>query len=114
MIMLTVSIYPKRLLPVCLPLCTCGVKDGRDAVGDAKKMRKKSSKRTVLFIDEVHILACNREWEHCIYWSHRLFLALIPLNSPGRPQHLDQRNKPAGAKPRLISPALGRSYRKES
>lgn len=39
---------------VCLSAVTCGVKDVRDAVDDARKMREKSSKRTVLFIDEVH------------------------------------------------------------
>lgn len=39
---------------VSLSAVTCGVKDVRDAVDDARKMREKSSKRTVLFIDEVH------------------------------------------------------------
>ncbi|OWM81551.1 ATPase WRNIP1 [Punica granatum] len=39
---------------VSLSAVTSGVKDVRDAVDDARKMRAKSSKRTVLFIDEVH------------------------------------------------------------
>ncbi|XP_011000671.1 PREDICTED: ATPase WRNIP1 [Populus euphratica] len=33
---------------------TCGVKDVRDAVEDARKFKLKNSKRTVLFLDEVH------------------------------------------------------------
>ncbi|KAL5741794.1 hypothetical protein ACOSP7_028526 [Xanthoceras sorbifolium] len=39
---------------VCLSAVTCGVKDVRDAVEEAKKMRVKSNKMTVLFVDEVH------------------------------------------------------------
>ncbi|GLT79477.1 hypothetical protein SLA2020_509640 [Shorea laevis] len=39
---------------VSLSAVTSGVKDVRDAVEDARKMRVNSHKRTVLFIDEVH------------------------------------------------------------
>lgn len=39
---------------VFLSAVTCGVKDIRDAVEDAKKLRLSSNKRTVLFVDEVH------------------------------------------------------------
>ncbi|KAK4834101.1 hypothetical protein QYF36_016829 [Acer negundo] len=39
---------------VCLSVVTCGVKDVRDTVEEAKKMRVKNNKRTVLFVDEVH------------------------------------------------------------
>ncbi|KAL9425643.1 hypothetical protein AB3S75_032581 [Citrus x aurantiifolia] len=39
---------------VCLSAVTSGVKDVRDAVEDARKLRVKSNKRTVLFVDEVH------------------------------------------------------------
>lgn len=39
---------------VSLSAVTCGVKDVRDAVEEARKMRVKNNKRTVLFVDEVH------------------------------------------------------------
>jgi len=39
---------------VSLSAVTCGVKDVRDAVEDARKFKLKNSKRTVLFLDEVH------------------------------------------------------------
>ncbi|WRX11214.1 ATPase [Theobroma cacao] len=39
---------------VSLSPVTCGVKDVRDAVEEARKMRAKNNKRTVLFVDEVH------------------------------------------------------------
>ncbi|OMO88981.1 hypothetical protein COLO4_20003 [Corchorus olitorius] len=39
---------------VTLSAVTCGVKDVRDAVEEARKLRVKSNKRTVLFVDEVH------------------------------------------------------------
>ncbi|CAM8948566.1 unnamed protein product [Rhodiola kirilowii] len=39
---------------VSLSAVTCGVKDVREAVESAKKMRIRSNKRTILFIDEVH------------------------------------------------------------
>ncbi|KAK9284800.1 hypothetical protein L1049_023977 [Liquidambar formosana] len=41
---------------VSLSAVTCGVKDVRDAVEDARKMKTKinNNKRTVLFVDEVH------------------------------------------------------------
>ncbi|KAJ4977195.1 hypothetical protein NE237_002301 [Protea cynaroides] len=39
---------------VSLSAVTAGVKDVRDAVEDAKKMKKLMNKRTVLFVDEVH------------------------------------------------------------
>ncbi|KAI3457634.1 hypothetical protein Pfo_014297, partial [Paulownia fortunei] len=37
-----------------LSAVTCGVKDVRDAVEEARKSKLKSNKRTVLFLDEVH------------------------------------------------------------
>ncbi|GMJ01268.1 hypothetical protein like AT1G24290 [Hibiscus trionum] len=39
---------------VSLSAVTSGVKDVRDAVEEARKMRVKNNKRTVLFVDEVH------------------------------------------------------------
>lgn len=39
---------------VSLSAVTSGVKDVRDAVEEARKMRIKNNKRTVLFVDEVH------------------------------------------------------------
>ncbi|MBA0553444.1 hypothetical protein Golob_012627, partial [Gossypium lobatum] len=39
---------------VSLSAVTCGVKDVRDAVEEARKMRVKNNKRTLLFVDEVH------------------------------------------------------------
>ncbi|KAJ6885545.1 hypothetical protein NC651_026241 [Populus alba x Populus x berolinensis] len=39
---------------VSLSAVTCGVKDVRDAFEDARKFKLKNSKRTVLFLDEVH------------------------------------------------------------
>ncbi|KAL6570525.1 hypothetical protein OROGR_000075 [Orobanche gracilis] len=39
---------------VSLSAVTCGVKDVREAVEDARKMKLKNNKMTVLFIDEVH------------------------------------------------------------
>ncbi|PIN22178.1 ATPase related to the helicase subunit of the Holliday junction resolvase [Handroanthus impetiginosus] len=39
---------------VSLSAVTCGVKDVRDAVEAARKLKLKSNKRTVLFLDEVH------------------------------------------------------------
>ncbi|GAV57337.1 AAA domain-containing protein/MgsA_C domain-containing protein [Cephalotus follicularis] len=39
---------------VSLSAVTSGVKDVRDAVEDARRLRLKSNKRTVLFVDEVH------------------------------------------------------------
>ncbi|MCD7454307.1 hypothetical protein HAX54_024319 [Datura stramonium] len=39
---------------VSLSAVTSGVKDVRDAVEEARRMKKKSNKRTILFIDEVH------------------------------------------------------------
>lgn len=39
---------------VSLSAVTCGVKDVRECVEEAKKLRSKSNKRTVLFLDEVH------------------------------------------------------------
>ncbi|KDP20671.1 hypothetical protein JCGZ_21142 [Jatropha curcas] len=39
---------------VSLSAVNCGVKDVRDAVENAGKMKVKSGKRTVLFVDEVH------------------------------------------------------------
>ncbi|CAN4086564.1 unnamed protein product [Withania somnifera] len=39
---------------VSLSAVTSGVKDVRDAVDEARRMKKKSNKRTILFIDEVH------------------------------------------------------------
>ncbi|KAJ6292297.1 hypothetical protein OIU78_024469 [Salix suchowensis] len=39
---------------VSLSAVSCGVKDVRDAVEDARKFKLKNSKRTVLFLDEVH------------------------------------------------------------
>ncbi|KAA8526177.1 hypothetical protein F0562_008084 [Nyssa sinensis] len=39
---------------VSLSAVTSGVKDVRDAVEDARKLKLKNSKRTVLFVDEVH------------------------------------------------------------
>ncbi|OIT04658.1 hypothetical protein A4A49_16358 [Nicotiana attenuata] len=39
---------------VSLSAVTSGVKDVRDAVDEARRLKKKSNKRTILFIDEVH------------------------------------------------------------
>ncbi|KAM3380479.1 ATPase WRNIP1 [Capsicum galapagoense] len=39
---------------VSLSAVTSGVKDVRDAVDEARRMKKKGNKRTILFIDEVH------------------------------------------------------------
>ncbi|XP_057955891.1 uncharacterized protein LOC131149458 [Malania oleifera] len=39
---------------VCLSAVTCGVKDVREAVEDARKSKLKNNRRTVLFVDEVH------------------------------------------------------------
>ncbi|KAL3849026.1 hypothetical protein ACJIZ3_010908 [Penstemon smallii] len=39
---------------VSLSAVTCGVKDVREAVETAKKLKNQSKKRTVLFLDEVH------------------------------------------------------------
>ncbi|XP_010558986.1 PREDICTED: ATPase WRNIP1 [Tarenaya hassleriana] len=39
---------------VCLSAVTSGVKDVRDAVESAKKLKREGNKRTVLFMDEVH------------------------------------------------------------
>ncbi|XP_030527860.2 ATPase WRNIP1 [Rhodamnia argentea] len=39
---------------VSLSAVTCGVKEVREAVEEARKARVKSNKRTVLFVDEVH------------------------------------------------------------
>ncbi|XP_030456111.2 uncharacterized protein LOC115677157 [Syzygium oleosum] len=39
---------------ISLSAVTCGVKEVRDAVEEARKARAKSNKRTVLFMDEVH------------------------------------------------------------
>ncbi|XP_060205383.1 uncharacterized protein LOC132633167 [Lycium barbarum] len=39
---------------VSLSAVTSGVKDVRDAVEEARRMKKKGNKRTILFIDEVH------------------------------------------------------------
>ncbi|KAK4735808.1 hypothetical protein R3W88_010069 [Solanum pinnatisectum] len=39
---------------VSLSAVTSGVKDVREAVDEARRMKKKSNKRTILFIDEVH------------------------------------------------------------
>ncbi|KAJ8775410.1 hypothetical protein K2173_023175 [Erythroxylum novogranatense] len=39
---------------VLLSAVTCGVKDVRDSVDEARKMKAKNGKRTVLFVDEVH------------------------------------------------------------
>lgn len=39
---------------VSLSAVTCGVKDVRDSVEEARKFKTKNNKRTVLFVDEVH------------------------------------------------------------
>lgn len=39
---------------VSLSAVTCGVKDVRDTVDEARKLKQKAHKRTVLFLDEVH------------------------------------------------------------
>ena len=39
---------------VSLSAVTCGVKDVRDAVDEARRSKNKNSGRTVLFVDEVH------------------------------------------------------------
>ncbi|KAL1307179.1 hypothetical protein AAHE18_17G013300 [Arachis hypogaea] len=53
-----VNSFPHQQCPcyrfVSLSAVTSGVKDVRDAVDEARKLRVKSNQRTVLFVDEVH------------------------------------------------------------
>ncbi|KAJ6416383.1 hypothetical protein OIU84_002271 [Salix udensis] len=52
-LLLTLRALPPTVLSR-LSAVSCGVKDVRDAVEDARKFKLKNSKRTVLFLDEVH------------------------------------------------------------